>query len=165
MKRYVGLSCVLVLSLAFGLALVASGGEEKTKAMAGPGKYMADYATSKDFFTLMSGMKMGKSPHGSVQIYYSTNIKDMIGMDSFMVPVGTVSIKPFDNDGTPGVDGIAVMIKKEAGYDPANNDWYYEMRDAKGNLKDMPAPGKTKMCIDCHAVYPSKDYLGGTQIR
>ena len=146
-----------------GIAIIAIGGETMMKE--GPGAFMSDYASSSDFFSNMSGMKMGKSPHGEVQIYYSSNVKVIIDKASFVVPVGTVSIKPFNNDGKPGIDGIAVMIKKKPGYDSQNNDWYYEMRDAQGNLSQMPTPGKIEMCIGCHAAASSKDYLAGTDIR
>lgn len=131
----------------------------------GPGKFMTDFKESDKFFTLMDGMKEGKSPHGKTQIWYSSNVKGMLGKSSFEVPEGTVAIKPFDKDDEEGLDGIAVMIKKEEGYDPDNNDWYYAMYTAKGEIMEKPEPGKVKMCIDCHASASAKDYLAGTEMR
>ncbi|MDP8257479.1 MAG: hypothetical protein P9M14_17170 [Candidatus Alcyoniella australis] len=162
MKRSAWLVYPMVLLLVGVMAAIAGA------MMNGPGMFVADYAENSNFFTMMDSMQMGKSPHGSVQIYYSTNLKNMLGMASFTAPEGSVSIKPFDNDGKSGVDGIAVMIKKPAGYDPQNGDWMYEMRTPAGDLmkKDgMPMSGKIPMCIGCHAEYSATDYLGGTKMR
>ena len=68
-------------------------------------------------------------------------------------------------DGDGKLDGIAVMIKKEAGYDAANGDWYYDMRDTKGAIMPDPPAGKIAMCIGCHGGYKSTDYLSGTKLR
>ena len=135
---------------------------ETTTLDDGPGEYKADYKTSADFFTLQSGSVAGNSPHGTVQMWYSSNMRSLVDQDSFTVPKGTVSIKEFDNDGSPGVDGLAIMIKKEAGYDAENNDWLYEMRGMDGSVMDS---GKLEMCIGCHQNFASKDYLGGTNMR
>ena len=147
---------VLVCLVAFGMAIIATG------------EFKADFEKSGEFFSLMSGMKQGKSPHGMVQIWYSNNLKDIIGKPAFKAPVGSMSIKPFNNDGKPGIDGIAVMIKKEAGYDKENGDWLYEMRTPKGEIMKkmgMPMAGKIKMCIGCHSAASAKDYLAGTEMR
>ena len=166
MERKFVITLIVALVFAFGLTFIATG--QEAQGMKGPGKFMADYEKSGEFFTLMSGMKMGKSPHKKVHIWYSTNLKGLIDKPSFKAPVGSVSIKPFNNDGKPGVDGIAVMIKKEPGYDPENGDWHYEMRTPKGELMKkggMPMAGKIGMCIGCHAAASAKDYLAGTEMR
>ncbi|MDP8223934.1 MAG: cytochrome P460 family protein [Candidatus Lernaella stagnicola] len=153
-----------VLALFLGLVIVLGVAWAVAGEM-GPGEFKADYKTSGEFFTMMDGMKMGKSPHGKVQIWYSNDLKDMIGKAKFTAPVGAVSIKPFEM----GVKkGIAVMVKKEAGYDPENGDWYYEMRMPDGKIQEAmgkPMAGKIGMCIKCHAVAAAKDYLAGTQMR
>ena len=159
MKRTWVLVLVLCVSVAFGATWVATAGEK------GLGEFQADYKTSGKFFTLMKGMEMGKSPHGKVQIWYSNALKDLIGKATFKAPVGAVSIKPFEMGEKKG---IAVMIKKGAGYDPDNGDWYYEMRMPNGKMmqKDgMPMAGKMKMCTGCHAAASAKDYLAGTELR
>jgi len=156
----------LVAALALLPTIFAAAGEQA--ANKGPGEYCAAFEQCGHFFTMMSGMKMGDSLHKEVQIWYSSNIKRLIDKQKFVVPVGTVAIKKFNNDGKPGVDGMVVMIKKEPGYDSAHNDWYYEMRDAKGELviKDgKPMAGKIEMCISCHATASDKDYLLGTGLR
>lgn len=134
-------------------------------AEAGPGAFQADFRTSDTFFTMMSEMTPGDSPHGRVQIWYSSNVSDLLSESTFLVPVRTVAIKPFDMDEDGTEDGLAVMIKREPGYDADNNDWRYEMRDVSGNLMEEPVPGRNAMCISCHAAAADKDYLLGTEMR
>jgi hypothetical protein len=131
----------------------------------GPGEFAIDYETSPDFFTAMSGPKPGGSPHGTQQTWYSTNLEPVIDANAFEAPVGTVSIKRFDMDGDGTDDGLAVMIKREAGYDSANADWYYDMRMLDGTIMADPPAGKIAMCIDCHQGYAATDYLAGTKVR
>jgi hypothetical protein len=57
------------------------------------------------------------------------------------------------------------MIKQAAGYDTANNDWRYEMRDAYGNLKAQPEAGKIQACITCHQAHKDRDFLPGSTIK
>ena len=163
----------LVCVLCFGFAFISAGDEKKsdkekaTKAGA-TDEFPLDYDTSGDYFTLMSKMIMGQSPHKEVMIYYSNNLKDLVEKASFTAPVGAVSIKPFSNDGEEGVDGLAVMIKKAPGYDPENGDWHYEVRAPDGTLMEkdgMPMAGKIQMCIGCHAAASATDFLVGTELR
>jgi hypothetical protein len=151
--------------LVLGLLLTLGTWVTIMAAEKGPGEFQTDYKTSGNFFTLMSGMKMGKSPHGEVQIWYSKDLKDLLGKPSFKAPVGAVAIKPFKKG---EMAGIAIMIKKDPGYDPRNNDWAYEMRTPDGKVqeqKGMPMSGKIDMCISCHIIAPVSDYLLGTTLR
>ena len=50
---------------------------------------------------------------------------------------------------------ITVMKKREAGYDPENNDWEYV---TAGPAKGVRYQGKMSLCIDCH-VDAEKDYV------
>lgn len=131
----------------------------------GPGEFKADYKTSSAFFTNMAAPVKGSSPHGTAQIWYSSNVKDLLNKASFTAPEGTVSIKEFDMLGDGTKRGIAVMIKKPAGYDPANGDWYYDMRDMTGAIMADPPAGKIEMCINCHKGFASTDYFGGTTLK
>lgn len=134
-------------------------GTQLTGPENGPGAFQPDYAASADFFTNMTNPESGNSPHGTSQIWYSSNIRSYIGLNSFEVPEGTVAVKEFDNDGTLGVDGIVTMIKRSDGFDPANGNWEYERRDAAGNLLET---GAISMCSSCHASAAATDYLAGT---
>lgn len=105
------------------------------------------------------------SPHGMQQVWYSANIRELVELPSFAAPEGTVAIKRFDMEGDGTDDGLAVMIKKPAGYDPANNDWYYDMRMLDGSIMPEPPAGKIQMCIDCHKGSTATDYLSGTKVN
>ena len=125
----------------------------------GPGAFEPAFETSPDFFTLMAAPVDGASPHGTVQIWYSSNARDLIeGGSPFTAPVGTVSIKTQDN----GAQAIVVMVKEAPGFDPDNGDWSYEQREADGTLTNE---GALAGCIACHAGFPDTDYLGGTDLR
>jgi len=160
----------LALALTVGISLTACSDSDtdtdtnSDALTAGPGAFDADYADSDEFFTLMDSSVKGASPHGTVRIWYSSNIRDVIEDDSFEVPEGTTAIKEFDGDNDGTLDGYAVMIKEADDYDPANGNWYYEMRDAKGEVMPEPAPGKIKDCIGCHAAAKGTDYLAGTTL-
>lgn len=155
---------LLVLS-ALALAFIAGCDSDDSGPASITGGFQADFKTATAYFTLMEGPEPGSSPHGTSWIFYSSNIKSIVGNTTFTVPQGTTSIKEFDmgDDGT--VDGFAVMVKREKGYDAANGDWYYEMRDTSGNVMADPPAGATPMCIGCHTASKSTDYLAGTKLR
>ncbi len=127
---------------------------------AGPGEYRTDYQTSSDFFTRMSHPADSGSVHGTVRIWYSSNVMDFPLSGPFEAPVGTVAIKE-EYGGSGNVIIKVVMIKREAGYDPANNDWYYEARNTDDTVASDPTPGTPSLCIGCHQASPDTDYLRG----
>jgi hypothetical protein len=127
--------------------------------MGGVSGFVADYATNAGFFTLMAGPFAGTSPHGTVQIWYTTDLQAAIESgDPFTAPVGAASIKEFDN----GAQGIVVMTKQAAGFDADNGDWYYELLGTDGTVQ---VSGAIADCIACHEAFPDTDYLGGTLLR
>lgn len=146
-------------------AVTTGDGEPTTEAARGPGSFVADFKSSDDFFTNMSAAVKGSSPHGAQQTWYSSNVREVIEKSSFVVPEGTVAIKEFDMMSDGSADGFAVMVKREAGYDAENNDWYYEMRMLDGTVMADPPAGKTAMCIGCHESSSSTDFLAATKLR
>jgi hypothetical protein len=121
--------------------------------------FAADYATNPDFFTLMAGPVDGGSVHGTVQIWYSVDLRELIEAGGpFVAPVGAVAVKAQNN----GADAITVMTKQAAGFDPANGDWLYDQRDAAG---DLQSSGALPSCIGCHTGWAATDYLAGTELR
>ncbi len=128
-------------------------------------QFTMDYQKSGNFFTLMKGVVQGKSPHGNVQIWYSNNLKELISKPEFKAPVGAMAIKPYANGKKKG---IAVMIKKNHGFDPKHGDWYYEMRTPDGKLvekRGKAMAGKLRGCIRCHKRFRKSDYLAGMKLR
>lgn len=152
-----------LLILPFVMVACDSGDEKEPTTTSGG--FKADFATSSAFFTLMEGPETGNSPHSTVQIWYSADLRSRIENESFTAPVGATSIKEVDMDDDGTLDAYAVMVKREAGYDTANNDWYYEMRMPDGTVMADPPAGKTAMCIGCHAASAATDYLAGTRLR
>lgn len=152
--------------LAAASLTLAACGDDGGDDVAGPGAYDPAFETSAEFFTLMSGPVAGQSPHGTVQIWYSTNAMESLGG---AVPVGTVSIKTADPDNDGTVDAHVVMIKREAGYDPDHGDWEYQMRAPGGAILDdengQPIQGALELCISCHSAAAATDYLAGTSLR
>ncbi len=137
------------------------GADSGTAGMPGPGAYEADYKTSSGFFTRTSVPFDSGSVHGTVRIWYSTNVMDLPTSGPFVAPVGTVAIKE-EYDGMGAVLVKVVMIKKPAGYDPANHDWYYEARNPDDSLATDPTPGPAPLCISCHQnAADTTDYLQG----
>lgn len=71
---------------------------------------------------------------------------------------------------TPGpyLKAITVMFKREAGYDPDNQDWFWVKYRPDGSLHATPrgvplagrvAKGMDQGCIACHADADGGDYL------
>lgn len=65
-------------------------------------------------------------------------------------PVGSILVKDKYSLG-----GVAGMIKREAGYNPASGDWEFFIREKGGPL----AQGKLANCISCHATATGPDHL------
>jgi len=129
----------------------------------GPGEYQEGYQTSSEFFTRMSQPALGPT-HRMMRIWYSTNVEELPPGGPFTVPEGTVAIKAeFDASGENFL--TVVMVKREAGYDAANGNWYYEGRLPDGSLASDPTPGPAPLCVGCHDDSPDTDYLRGFDIE
>jgi hypothetical protein len=129
---------------------------------AGPGAFDPTYATSSAFFSRMHSLSEdGTSIHGGTQIWYSCNLHGLLDDTVLDVPEGSVAIKVQDQnrDGSP--DGMRVMIKHQAGFDPAHGDYAYEARAADGT---DPTDGGPSFCFGCHQGYAQTGYLAGTSI-
>jgi hypothetical protein len=143
------------------LVACADPGPDGTPADAeeGPGAYVDDFETSGDFFTFMAGPVDGASVHGTVQIWYSSNLRSLIESgEDFTAPLGSVAIKVQDN----GAESITVMVKEEPGFAPDHSDWSWEQRGIDGTLTNS---GALAGCQGCHADYADTDYLAGTELQ
>lgn len=112
----------------------------------------------------------GNEPHGAIQQAYATTVA--VGGR-----VARVLVKA--NHGGPGIDVSAVydnpnkhlgaytvMFKREAGYDPENQDWFWAKYNPSGQLDKNPKgaaiagkfmKGKDKGCIACHTATGGDD--------
>jgi hypothetical protein len=66
------------------------------------------------------------------------------------------------------LDSVTVMFRREAGYDPDNDDWFWVKYKPDGSLATNPkgmklagrvAKGADKGCIACHTVAEGGDYI------
>jgi len=60
------------------------------------------------------------------------------------------------------LENITVMFQREAGYDPANGDWFWAMYAPDGMvgaMEGMTMAGRVGMCSGCHAAAPGGDYI------
>ncbi len=124
-----------------------------------------DWHLTSDFYP-------GVSPHGGfLKMYYNVVtidetphhiiIKDNFGGEG--ATLETVSESPGDY-----LMAVTVMLQREAGYDPDNNDWFWVKYAADGAVdkNDMGmalagrvAKGMTMGCIACHVNAKDGDYL------
>ncbi len=125
----------------------------------GPGAFDPDYETSSEFFTRIE-QPMPSNIHAMQRTWYSSNLADLPLTGPFTVSEGSVAIKAeYNADGNNFT--TVVMIKREAGYDPDGNDWYYEVRNPDGSQADSPAPGRIALCSGCHKDGAETDFLLG----
>lgn len=137
--------------------------------------FVPDFATNASFVTRMTQAQPGSEPHGSMQIWYSRSLADRFTATPLSAPVGSVAI--LKSSGGTYANTLAIMTKKQAGYDANSGDWFYELRDGTGSniLKDtrgqvLEGPvngqmGGVQACVTCHRTGgTSTDSLRGTQI-
>jgi hypothetical protein len=160
-------------------AMPAGSADEKMKAPPFGGE--ADVAFAQALWSAMdgyrdwrlaSGVYPGKSPHGMfLRMYYNVVTVDgkpyhVIVKDNFGGEGATlekVSESPNDYLGA-----VTVMLQREAGYDPDNNDWFWvkyaadgavDENDAGTALAGRVAKGMSAGCIACHANAGGDDYV------
>lgn len=66
------------------------------------------------------------------------------------------------------LDSVTVMFKRERGYDPDHQDWFWVKYNPDGSVQKNPkgmalagrvAKGAPKGCIACHQAAPGNDYI------
>ena len=74
-----------------------------------------------------------------------------------------VSVQNVFNDPATDLKIVAVMYKREKGYDPENQDWFYTKYNPDGspqkNKKGILMTGRAEKCIGCHKSAPGDDYV------
>ncbi len=150
---------------------VGTGGSASNGGGNGPGAFVTDYATSPNFYSRMAQPAAGRSPHGRVRIFYSTNMHSVLDPERNFTeaPVGSVAIKRYEmtnsvNDRCQPNPGLAVMIKEAAAQGSATRGWRFEIRSATGAL--IPNCDTTiRSCQQCHQQGGQTDWLRGTLIK
>ena len=121
---------------------------------------------------MVSEVEVGGSPHGAfVRLYYNTIRVDsenyhVIAKDNFGgegASIESITASPGDY-----LAAITVMVQREPGYDPENDDWYWAKYLPDGSLDvnaaGIPLAGRVAKgadtgCIACHSVADGADYL------
>jgi hypothetical protein len=121
---------------------------------------------------LTSAYYTGASPHGMfLRMYYNmvtvdgtpyhVIIKDNFGGEG-------VTLETLAEDPGKHLMAVTLMVQREAGYDPENNDWFWAKYMADGTvdsnadgmaLAGRVAKGMDTGCIACHANAGGSDYL------
>ena len=74
-----------------------------------------------------------------------------------------VSVQKVFDDPTKNLKIVAVMYKREKGYDPDNQDWFYTKYNPDGtpqkNKKGVLMTGRAAKCIGCHQSAAGDDYV------
>ena len=74
-----------------------------------------------------------------------------------------VSVQKVFNDPATDLKIVAVMYKREKGYDLDNQDWFYTKYNPDGspqkNKKGILVTGRAAKCIGCHQSAPGDDYV------
>jgi len=73
------------------------------------------------------------------------------------LPIGASVVKEKYKDGLGTMGAYAVMVKREAGYDPPGGDWEYAYVTLTPERK--VTRGRLTKCADCHASAKQSDYL------
>ncbi len=173
MRRILSTGIVFSLILFAGLTQIpneVSGGE----AFGGP----EDVKFSEQLWQAMAEARLvGKqsiiampykgSVHKTILITFDSTVH--VGGRTGMVIVkkmyqgDEISAEKVVNDPTKNLKIVAVMFKREAGYDPNNKDWFYTKFNPDGtsqkNKQGKLMTGRAGKCIGCHQSAPGDDYV------
>ncbi len=98
----------------------------------------------------------GTEPHGMrLTTYVNALGLDAVTNKAGTMPAGAIVVKEnYMPDST--LAAVTVMYKAAAGYDAANNNWFWMKRNADGTVE---AQGRVPMCAGCHAQKKANDYI------
>jgi hypothetical protein len=109
----------------------------------------------------------GPHAHTAITIYMNDPAADAFRQATTPYPVGSVVVKQKaalsfrtttqPNKMTKPHDGVGGMIKRPAGYDPANGDWEYFYFEDPAKLET----GRIESCVQCHQSAAAKDHVFG----
>jgi len=143
-----------------------------------------DVSYSQDLWNVLTEQKLvgpgmirsvpyeGMEPHGVILEQLSTLIEvnghnDIVYVKANYMGEGMTRSKVV-NDPTAYLKAITVMFKREKGYDPDNQDWFWVKYKTDGSLHTNPkgallagrvAKGMDAGCIACHVDADGGDYL------
>lgn len=97
----------------------------------------------------------GQGPHGVLlSTYLNAEAAKALEAQPGVMPEGAVIVKEnYTEDET--LNSVTVM-RKQSGFDPDHNDWYWVNYGADGAIN---ASGQVDGCISCHGAVRSNDYI------
>lgn len=102
----------------------------------------------------------GDLPHGIVLELFETEVtvEDHTGTAIVKTNYMADGLEPeavMDAERGEFFDAVTVMFRREEGYDPDNQDWFWAKYLAEGELdateEGVPMAGRVQGCIGCHA--------------
>ena len=118
------------------------------------------------------GVYKGTHPHGAMleTLYSKVTVNGHTGDVIVKRNYGGKNITAADVSGNRAkyLKAVTVMFKREAGYDSADQDWYWAKFKPDGSLHTNPkgmmlagrvAKGMPVGCISCHKAAPGGDFL------
>lgn len=114
----------------------------------------------------------GTEPHGFILETLESRLSvdghhDWVVVKRNYGPAG-ISVHAVSNEREKHLKAVTVMFKREKGYDPDNQDWFWAKYAPDGTVLKNPkdralagrvAKGAEKGCIACHQAAPGEDYL------
>ncbi|GAA0793202.1 cytochrome P460 family protein [Marinobacterium sediminicola] len=114
----------------------------------------------------------GMPPHGMILELIETPVK-LHGQSGPLIVKRNyggdgISVDDVINDPARYLQAVTIMLKREAGYDADNGDWFYVKYDARGNVMKNPkgialagrvAKGMPTGCIACHQAAEGSDFV------
>jgi hypothetical protein len=180
------MTTVLLLAIA-GIAFIPTGCVTNTAVTIEsivPFGSDVDVAYSQDLWKVLLKAKLvgpesirslpyeGQEPHGVILEQLSTHIKikgytGKVYVKSNYMGDGITRSKVV-NDPSSYIKAVTVMFKRQKGYDPDNQNWFWVKYKPDGSLHANPkgmllagrvAKGMKKGCITCHITAAGGDYL------
>lgn len=97
----------------------------------------------------------GAEPHGMLLTTYVNSLaQDAVTNAAGSMPVGAIVVK--ENYMPDSTLAAVTVMYKAAGYDPANNDWFWLKRLADGTVE---VEGRGQGCINCHGGKRDNDFI------
>ncbi|MFP3943471.1 MAG: cytochrome P460 family protein [Alphaproteobacteria bacterium] len=109
----------------------------------------------------------GQEPHGAILVTLEGNVEvgDHTGIAMVKRNYGgpDISKEKVSNNPDENLGAITIMYRREQGYDPEHENWFWAKYNADGTLqtspKDMKLAGRVASCIQCHQAAPGEDYV------
>ena len=90
-------------------------------------------------------------------IYANDKALEGIGLSLKTFPVGSIFVREKLSPTTSKPELLAVMIKRESGFNPEASDWQFLLTD--GNKKKVKLNQKTGECLNCHWQKKESDFV------